>query len=451
MRVFIHRKDLRVTDLPGFDYMAEQGGPALHLLILDPAILKNNRHQAHSGVHFLAMVRRLLALYAGAGRQLHVVYGEPSAVVAALHAETPISELVFHEDVSPYAVHRDRALLRWADDAGVRLVALPDQRLVEPDDLERFAGRTEPYRVYTPYWNKWRAIMRDKAPAPYRVGIAQLETLGAPGGWLDAFEVPTWMWESLSEAQLHGVAVNPEAELQAFLGNRIEAYNDTRDDYAHPQTSNLSRYLNVGVLSPRTVWAMLPGTAGAEGWRRQLAWRDFYLYQAVRDPAFFRHEQKLEGAEALTDVHFKAWANGETGIPIIDAAMRELNATGYMHNRLRMVVAMFLTKNLLCPFQYGERYFRYQLTDYDNVLNRGGWLWSSSLGFDGAPYFRIMNPVSQSERWDPNGDYIRKWLPELAHLSKKEIHLPRPVAIVDLKASRAGAIDVYRDLLKSKE
>ncbi|WP_426455214.1 FAD-binding domain-containing protein [Paenibacillus sp. S-38] len=173
------------------------------------------------------------------------------------------------------------------------------------------------------------------------------------------------------------------------------------------------------------------------------------MYQSRLDPLFYRYEQEYD-LSVLPEDGFQAWAEARTGIPIVDAAMTELNVTGWMPNRLRMITAMFLTKNLLCPFPYGERCFRYKLADYDNALNRGGWLWCASLGFDAAPYFRVMNPVTQSQTHDPSGGYIRRWLPELSGLSDKEIHLPRPHAVVDLKASRARAIEVYKGILASR-
>lgn len=165
---------------------------------------------------------------------------------------------------------------------------------------------------------------------------------------------------------------------------------------------------------------------------------------------FFNYE-KIYDLSALGTQHFEAWAQGRTGIPVIDAAMRQLNETGWMPNRLRMITAMFLTKNLGCPFIYGERYFRLKLSDYDNAQNRGGWLWSSSLGFDASPYFRVMNPVTQSRTHDPDGSYLRTWLPERADWSDQAIHLPADDAIVDLKRSRALAIEVYKEIMRSRK
>lgn len=237
-------------------------------------------------------------------------------------------------------------------------------------------------------------------------------------------------------------------KLDRFVRERLTSYADSRDAYAEEdQTSGLARFLNTGAISARQAYEVTQGLPGAESWVRQLAWRDFYLYQAVYHENFFRYEQ-LSDFSALSDAHLEAWATASTGIPIIDAAMTQLNRTGELPNRLRMVTAMFLTKNLLCPFTLGEQHFRLHLSDYDNTLNRGGWLWCSSLGYDAAPYFRIINPVTQSQTYDPSGSYIRRWLPHLAHLSDKEIHQPLSGAIVDLKASRARAIDVYKTILR---
>lgn len=448
MHVFIHRKDLRITDMPAFNYLHQLGKPSLHLLILDPLILKKNRHLEHSGVQFLQVAKRLQTLYTAKNQRLHIVFGNPVEVLARLHELQPVTEVVFHQDVTPYALHRDRAIQAWTKQAGVTCTTFAEHMMSSPDEFDAFAGRSEPYKVYTPFWKKWREMMSSYAVPPSEFGLDGLHTLDAPVDWKSQYAVPEEIIAKnpkLADAP----AIEPLVELQTFIQQRLGMYETARDDFAQAHTSGISKYLNTGALSIREVWAALPTDAIAEPWRRQLAWREFYYYQAFRDPQFFNYEKTFQ-SNKLSDQHFATWAKGETGIPIIDAAMRHLNATGEMHNRLRMVTAMFLTKNLLCPFQLGETYFRYKLSDYDNTLNRGGWLWSSSIGFDAAPYFRIMSPVLQSQRFNPSGDYIRRWVPELAHLSDKAIHLPQPNAIVDLKSSRAYAIEVYGELLKSK-
>jgi deoxyribodipyrimidine photo-lyase len=447
MLVFIHRKDLRITDMPAFDYIRSQKKPSLHILILDPALLKKARHLEHSGVEFLSHVNRLQTLYEQANQKLHVIYGEPVQVLHQLHEKQAITEIVFHADATPYAMHRDRAIHQWASTNAVSVHALQEHMLIDIDAFEQFANRTEPYRVYTPFWRKWREMMSIHATPPRILAFAHIRTSDAPLEWLSSFAVPD---EILSQNTKLFHPTDPLEQLTSFIETRLADYETARDDFAKNETSGISKALNCGAISIRQIWHALPHTQSAEPWRRQLAWRDFYYYQAVRDPHFYTYEKKYDFS-SLSDQHFKAWATGQTGIPIIDAAMRELNETGHMHNRLRMVTAMFLTKNLLCPFQLGETYFRYKLSDYENTLNRGGWLWSSSIGFDAAPYFRIMNPVLQSERFNPSGDYIRKWVPELAHLSNKAIHQPQPHAIVDLKASRLKAIEVYGNLLKTSQ
>ncbi|WP_246168222.1 FAD-binding domain-containing protein [Paenibacillus antarcticus] len=281
-----------------------------------------------------------------------------------------------------------------------------------------------------------------------------METVEIADGILSAFPLPEELNRLLQDGSHPNSTTQHEIpihSLEQFLNERLHRYSFNRDQYAQEGTSRISRHLNVGALSVREVYyKLLNAEDDAESWLRQLAWRDFYIYQARWNPDYFRYEKLFDLSELSTE-HFQSWSEGSTGIPIIDAAMRQLNETGWMPNRLRMITAMFLTKNLGCPFIYGEHYFRMKLSDYDNVLNRGGWLWSSSLGFDASPYFRVMNPVTQSQTHDPDGTYIRRWLPELKHLSNKDIHLPQPWAIVDLKSSRALAIEIYKRILNSKK
>lgn len=448
--MFIHRKDLRVEDLPAFDDIRERRCPSLHVLILDPFLLRQERHREHSGVNFLQHVQRLRQLYAAAGQRLHVLYGEPQTVVSRLLAEHPVEELVCHEDYTPYAIARDRALREAAAERGVRFTAYGELPLADLRDFQRWSGRSEPYKVFTPFYRRWREYLRERYRPASAVSLRELQTAPLAPETAEAFPLPPELGALLDLGALPELP-EPERALADFLGERLQGYAEGRDRFARDETSRLSRHLNVGALSVRKVYERLTDRDTAvEPWLRQLAWRDFYIYQSQLDPQFYQYEKSFD-LSVLDSRHFRAWAEARTGIPMIDAAMTELNETGWLPNRLRMITAMFLTKNLLCPFPYGERYFRYKLTDYDNALNRGGWLWCASLGFDAAPYFRIMNPVTQSERYDPSGSYIRRWLPELAKLTDKEIHKPRPHAIVDLKSSRARAIEVYKRILQSQQ
>ena len=279
------------------------------------------------------------------------------------------------------------------------------------------------------------------------IKVHDLPTVPIAEEVLQAFPLPDWLldvWHSLNPSTLQP----PHERLQTFVDERLLDYAEKRDLYRWSGTSGLSSDINNGALSIRQIYETAKDTDlnPSESWLRQLAWRDFYLYQAMRNPNYFTYEQQLD-LSLLDDSGFERWASAHTGIPVIDAAMTQLNETGEMPNRLRMITAMFLTKQLLCPFTLGEAYFRDKLNDYDRVQNRGGWLWSSSLGYDAAPYFRVMNPVLQSEKFDPTGAYIRRWLPHLSHLSDKAIHQPQADAIVDLRAARERAIDVYGTML----
>ncbi|WDE15867.1 deoxyribodipyrimidine photo-lyase [Acinetobacter schindleri] len=257
--------------------------------------------------------------------------------------------------------------------------------------------------------------------------------------------------------------------LNEFIADRLKDYKTDRDFPAIDGTSQLSPYLNIGILSIRecvqTLFTSSQGyfqleDVGQQTWLDELLWREFYQHTLHDFPKVSRHQPFKENTKAIewrdAPEDLTAWQQGRTGIPIVDAGMRQLLATGWMHNRVRMITAMFLSKNLLIDWRLGEAWFMQHLIDGDLAANNGGWQWCASTGMDAAPYFRIFNPVNQSQRFDPNGDYIREWVPELAHLDAKTIHEPYaknpdlgldyPKPIVDLKSSRARAIEVFKQI-----
>ncbi len=448
MYLFIHRKDLRSHDLRAFDYLRKRDEAGIHLLIIDPSLTRGERLNSHSGRNFLEQTAALIQSYAEAGKELHVLHGDPEAIVDALLAAHPIDEVVVHADYSPYSRRRDERLQQLIRARERRWMTLLDSSLADLVEFHAFARREEPYKVFTPFYRMWLSFIRQCYSPMGSTSIADLATVRDIGKSIaTGFGLPEPVAERIGGTMQAGGADKSADLLESFVRERLSAYPEQRDAYGDEQTSGISRYLNTGALSARQAYEMTDGLPGSEAWVRQLAWRDFYLYQAMYHEQYFRYEHDID-LSSLSGRHFEAWASAATGIPIIDAAMTQLRRTGEMPNRLRMVTAMFLTKNLLCPFTLGEQHFRLHLSDYDNTLNRGGWLWSSSLGYDAAPYFRIMNPVLQSQRHDADGGYIRRWLPHLAHLSDKNIHLPQGNAIVDLKASRARAIEVYKTILK---
>ncbi|WP_053373292.1 cryptochrome/photolyase family protein [Paenibacillus sp. FJAT-27812] len=448
MYLFIHRKDLRTEDLRAFDYLSKKDTQGIHLLIIDPVLTDGGRLSSHSGRNFMAQAASLLHSYSKAGKELHVLHGDPALITEALLEAHPIDEVIVHADYTPYSRQRDERLQRTVRGLDRRWMPIADAPLADLEAFPSFARRLEePYKVFTPFYRMWSSYMLQHYSPMGETTIEELSTLSEINSVVaQQFALPESISHALGGTKVEG-SQKSSAKLDRFIRERLASYADSRDLYAEEHTSRLARFLNTGAISARQSYELTQGLPGAEAWIRQLAWRDFYLYQAMYHEDFFRYEQLVD-LSPLSDAHLEAWSTAATGIPIIDAAMTQLNRTGELPNRLRMVTAMFLTKNLLCPFTLGEQYFRLHLSDYDNTLNRGGWLWCSSLGYDAAPYFRIMNPETQSRTHDPSGSYIRRWLPHLAHLSDKEIHQPQSGAIVDLKASRARAIEVYKTILK---
>ncbi|PZT57553.1 cryptochrome/photolyase family protein [Paenibacillus silvae] len=450
MKLFIHRKDLRTDDLSAFDYLREQEEESLHMLIYDPFLLRHGREKDHSGVNFLRHAAALGRTYQEAGRQLHTAYGKPAEVLEWVlrHMKGKISEVVVHRDMTPYAIDRDRGLRKVCESCEIPFTQLTDHLLIDLKAFAEFTGRSEPYKVFAAFHRRWLEFMHEYPNPPSSVTIQNVNVSDYPLVWPDGMKVPSTLHQAASGEQ-EDQGEDPHMLLDRFLSERVADYGEHRDEFEAYEPSHLSSYIAVGAVSIRKMFDAAQRAGEAEEWIRQLCFRDFYLYRAVYEEHYFTYEKKYD-LSALHDTHFERWCKAETGIPIIDAAMTELNETGHMPNRLRILTAMFLTKNLQCPFTLGEAYFRRKLKDYDNIQNRGNWLWCASLGENAAPYFRVNNPVTQSEKYDAQGDYIRKWLPDLKHEHSKDIHQPRKDAIVDLKTSRQAAIDVYKQILASR-
>ena len=360
---------------------------------------------------------------------------------------------------------RDAAVAAALHDIGVDWTLHHGATLLRPGTV--LTGKGECYRVYTPYARTCRERLRS---APIRaIPAPRAQT---PPAWkadplprsFDGFEPPgdavLALWPAGESAA--------SDRLAAFADDAIDAYQDERDFPALPATSCLSPYLAAGVLSPgQALRAALAanhgeldsGKAGAATWINELLWREFYQHLLAAYPSLSMHQPMKPETAAVpwrdAPEDLAAWQQGKTGIPIVDAAMRQLLALGWMHNRLRMVTAMFLSKNLLIDWRLGEAWFMSQLVDGDLAANNGGWQWSASTGADAVPYFRVFNPLSQSRRFDPRGAFLREWLPELAHLDDKAIHDPSPLEraaagypapIVDLAQSRLRALEAFGNL-----
>lgn len=399
-------------------------------------------------------------------------WADAPRVLLALCRQHAVSTVHLNEEYGVHEQRRDQAVQQALRQADIQVHSYLDQLLFKPGSILTRSGG------YFQVFSQFRKVCYERlhlglpsrvaAPAAQaRLAIASDTVPTQVAG----FETPPDALRTLWPAGEDEAA----RRLARFVDEAIEDYPVQRDLPAVPGTSQLSAYLAAGVISPRQcLHAALAcnfgefdsGNAGAITWINELLWREFYKHILVGYPQVSRHRAFKSHTEALpwrnAPQDLLAWQQGRTGIPIVDAAMRQLLATGWMHNRLRMVTAMFLTKNLLIDWREGERFFMRHLIDGDLAANNGGWQWSASTGTDAVPYFRIFNPVSQSQRFDPAGRFLKHWLPERGNLDHKAVHLPNvqndlfaidvyPHAIVDLSSSRQRALDAFKHLPKRND
>ncbi|MEX6501739.1 deoxyribodipyrimidine photo-lyase [Pseudomonas zhanjiangensis] len=468
------RSDLRVADNRALA-AAMAAGPTLALFLLSPG-----QWQAHDEapckVDFWLRNLRELAIELG---RLNVPllireadsWDRAPAVIGELCRQLQVQAAWVNEEYGINESRRDRAVARHLAGLGVGFHSRLDQLLFQPGSLLSKSGS------YLQVFSQFRkqCYQRLHLAPPARVATPRAQAPLALAGdalprQVAGFSAPD---EALRQLWPAGEAAAHQ-RLQDFAEQQLADYQRQRDFPASRGTSRLSPYLAAGVLSPRQcLHAALQlnqgefdsGNPGAVSWINELLWREFYKHILVGYPRVSRHRAFRPETEALpwrdAPEELAAWQQGRTGFPLIDAAMRQLLATGWMHNRLRMVVAMFLSKNLLIDWRQGERFFMRQLIDGDLAANNGGWQWSASTGTDAVPYFRLFNPISQSQRFDPHGRFIRHWLPELAHLDDKAIHSPAslgelfaaadyPRPLVDLKRSRERALAAFRQLPRER-
>ncbi len=362
---------------------------------------------------------------------------------------------------------RDRDVEAALRTQGITFSRHLDQLFFKPGSVLTKSGGY--FKVFTQFRKVCYARLHYSVPAlvrlPKKQSAVQIRSDDIPEA-VHGFAPPT---DTLRKLWPAGEA-EARRRLEHFTDEQVHYYEEERDFPAKSGTSQLSTYLAAGVISPRQcLHAALrsnngefeTGNTGSVTWINELLWREFYKHVLVGFPRVSRHRAFRPETEALkwrqAPQDLQAWQQGRTGLPIVDAAMRQLLETGWMHNRLRMIVAMFMTKNLLIDWREGERFFMQHLIDGDLAANNGGWQWSSSTGTDASPYFRIFNPLSQSERFDPDGRFIKAWIPELADLNKRDIHNPSalgglfstsdyPAPIVDLKSSRERALTAFKSL-----
>ncbi|BAU63051.1 Deoxyribodipyrimidine photo-lyase [Stanieria sp. NIES-3757] len=431
--LFWHRRDLRITDNIGLAAARQQSPKVVGVFCLDENLLARDDIAPARVTYMMGCLQQLQQSYQQVGSQLLIIKGKPTQAIPKL-AETLQAKAVFWNwDVEPYAQTRDRKVKEALTAKGIEVSNHWDQLLHAPGEILTKSSQ-QPYTVYTPFWKNW--IEQKKRAAI--VKLDQFENLTA---------------EELHQAQQAGVIDLPTAKdlgyvwdnplilapgktaakerLAEFCSRAINEYDEQRNYPAIDGTSQLSAALKFGAIGIRTVWeASVEAYENCRSdetrnnirsWQQELAWREFYQHCMYFFPELeqgaYRREFKNFPWENNED-YFQAWCEGKTGYPIVDAAMRQLNEIGWMHNRCRMIVASFLTKDLIINWQWGEKYFMQKLFDGDLSANNGGWQWSASSGMDPKP-LRIFNPASQAQKYDPEGEYIRQWLPELSSVDNE--------------------------------
>ena len=440
------RRDLRLADNPAL-LAACAVGEVVPLFVLDPLLWSRSGDARRA---YLA--GSLASLSESTGGALLVRRGDPAQVVPEVAAAVGARTVHCAADFNPYGRRRDAAVEEALAAAGVRLERLGSPYAVAPGTLRKADG--DPYRVYSPFQRAWVDHgWHEPAPAP--AGVSWAEVPGDDRDGVPTVELP----EDVRLPRVPG----EQAALAAwaeFRDQRLEHYADHRNLPGKDGSSRMSPYLRWGEIHPRTILADLPteesqkkwGKASSSVYRREVAWRDFYADVLLRRPDSVQHELQPSMAALVYDEpgeRFEAWKQGRTGYPIVDAGMRQMNHEGWMHNRVRMIVASFLVKDLHLHWRLGCRYFMERLADGDLASNWHGWQWVAGVGTDPAPYYRIFNPTTQSERFDPEGDYIRRHVPELAEVPAGRIHeapgVPGyPAPIVDHARERGEALARYQ-------
>jgi len=431
--LFWHRRDLRITDNVGLAAARDLSDKLVGLFCLDPLILERDDIASARVRYMLGCLQELQQNYQQLGSELLILFNQPQIIIPQLAEALQVKIVCWNLDVEPYSRSRDRLVLEALQSKSIATQTYWDQILHPPEEI--YSGTGSPYTVYTPFWKNW--IAKPKAPPVLKPkpcqGLTDKEKKIATE--IGAIPLPTAKdLGFLGEAEIF---LSPGeqaalAKLQEFTKQGILTYGEDRNFPALDGTSGLSAALKFGAIGLRTLWqATLEATAinspevipQIQTWQQEIAWREFYHHALYNFPSLEQgayrqqfHNFPWENNEA----HFQAWCEGKTGYPIVDAAMRQLNTTGWMHNRCRMIVASFLTKDLIINWQWGEKYFMQHLIDGDLAANNGGWQWSASSGMDPKP-LRIFNPYTQAKNYDPQGVYIRRWLPELKSVDTKDL------------------------------
>ncbi len=423
--IFWHRRDLRLHDNAGLYHALKGDLPVLPFFIFDKNILDALENRQDRRVTFIhQQIQRLSEELKKLGSSMLVKYGKPEEVWKEVLQQYEVRAVYTNHDYEPYARERDAKISRLLSSSNIPFYTFKDQTIFEKDEILKDDGK--PYTVFTPYSRKWKKQLNDFFLKPYpteKYFYRFFKTLPLPLIRLQEM--------GFVEADYRF----PTSEIRQEL---LVKYGESREFPAVQGTSRISVHLRFGTVSIREL--ARKGLIFSEKWLNELIWRDFYMmilwhFPHAATSAFNPAYNHISWVNNEKD--FEAWCKGETGYPMVDAGMRELNETGFMHNRVRMITACFLTKHLLIDWRWGEAYFAKKLIDFELSSNNGGWQWASGSGCDAAPYFRIFNPTLQAQKFDKDFQYIKKWVPEFSQLS-----YPKP--IINHEFARDRALEVYK-------
>lgn len=424
------RRDLRLNDHAALYHALKGKIPVLLLFIFDRKILDDLNDKKDARVTFIyQQLQQMEKTLQHKGSSLLIKYGTPEEVWPQVLQTYQVKEVYTNHDYEPYALERDDSLSEFLRTEAIPFKTYKDQVIFEKDEITKADGK--PYTVFTPYFRQWHKKLDEFYLKAYPVekymgNLLQTKPLAFP------------------ELSSLGFEESAQQFPSANFGSKLAAYEERRDFPFDDATTHLGLHLRFGTVSIREAAAKAI-SAGAEKWISELAWRDFYMMILCHFPQITTKSFKpaYDNIRWINDEKdFEAWKNGKTGYPIVDAGMNQLNQTGYMHNRVRMIVGSFLTKHLLIDWRWGEAYFAEKLLDYEMASNVGGWQWACGCGNDAAPYFRVFNPELQAKKFDPENKYIYKWAPEY----KQEKHTQ---PIVEHAFARDRILKVFKEALNS--
>jgi deoxyribodipyrimidine photo-lyase len=466
------RRDLRDYDHAALYYALKSSSAVFCAFVFDTEILDQLKDKQDRRVEFIwESIQQLKVALQAKGGDLIVLHGAAKIEIPKLAKVLQVQAVFTNHDYEPNAIARDNLVSENLSANGIHFHHFKDQVIFEKDEILSMSNK--PYSVFTPYKNMWLKTVNDYYLNPYPIdhylqNLAKPETQFAATP-IVSLEAMGFERTNLSQMRLPTGMSGGIQLFEDFL-ERIRHYKEARDFPGVKGVSYLSVHLRFGTVSIRhlaSTASQIEG-AGAQGWLNELIWRDFYfqiLHHSPHIAAGKSFKAEFDALQFPNNVdYFKAWCEGKTGFPLVDAAMRQLNNTGFMHNRLRMVAASFLVKDLLVDWRWGERYFAEKLIDFDFSANNGGWQWAASTGCDAQPWFRIFNPITQSECFDAQGKFIRKYVPELNACSDKEIHAPwlitaqrqsaintiigrdYPLPVIEHSVQRELALSLYKSL-----